>query len=244
MWKASVCLVSLIVLLSFQTAFSLKEQEKENVRKQISSLKAWQLTQDLDLSEDQAQALFPAQKAYGDRKEQLRSQREAVEAELNELLEAEEKNDKLIKEKMAQLKDIDEQTRANEDKFHKKISKILTVKQQAKYELFEKKFQTQLHEIIRDIKREETKIRTRTETKSKPPSHQPSKAADERERESEPKERPAEKRDTRDENKKKEKDTSAKSKEQSDSDEKRSSKERSSRETGSSKEKSTRAQRR
>lgn len=243
MRKAIVYTVSALILLSFQTAFSLKEQEKEKVRKQISSLKAWRLTQDLDLSEDQAQALFPTQKTYQDRKGQLRAQREGVEAELDGLLKAEEKNDKLIKEKMAQLKDIDQQTRANEDQFNKKISKILTVEQRAKYELFEKKFQTQLHEIIRDIKREDTRMKTRTEAKSRESSKTPEAAAEERARKSEPKERQAEKRDTSGENNKK-KDTSTKRKEQSNTDEKRSSKERSSRESGSSKEESTRARRR
>jgi Spy/CpxP family protein refolding chaperone len=243
MRKAIVCMVSALILLSFQTAFSLEEQEKENVRKQISSLKTWQLTQDLDLSEGQAQALFPAQKTYQDRKKQLRGQREGVEAELDELLKAEKKDDKLIKEKMAQLKNIDEQTRANEDQFHKKISKILTVEQRAKYELFDKKFDTRLREIIRDIKREDTRVKIRTEVKSQESPSRPDKVAEERERKSEPKEKQTEKRDTRDESKNK-KDTSAKNKEQSNSDEKRPSKEGASRESGSSKEESTRARRR
>jgi Spy/CpxP family protein refolding chaperone len=238
MRKAIILLVSALILLNFQTAFSLKEKEKENVRKQISSVKAWKLTEELNLSEEQAQSLFPAQKAYEDRKEQLRKKREAVEKELDDLLEAEEKNDERIKEKMTQLKNVDEQSRSNEDQFRAKISKILSVEQQAKYELFEKNFEKELRQMITEIKREKTGLKSRTEEKSqeiqrqprKAPEEEPRKAPEEEKKKGEPRKKQPEKRAS-DENRTKKK---------SPSDEQRSAQERSSREKGSSPERPSR----
>ncbi|KPL19122.1 MAG: hypothetical protein AMJ92_04410 [candidate division Zixibacteria bacterium SM23_81] len=223
--KATLFLVSALILLNSPMAFCLKEQEKEKVRKQISSVKAWQLTEDLNLSEEQAQVLFPAQKAYQEQKEELRKQREAEEKELDQLLEAKEKNRGLIQKKMARLKDIDKQCRANEDQFRKKISKILTVEQQAKYELFDKKFNTRLREMIRDIKREDTKAKSREAVKSESPPRQEREASkDERQSDGRP-EKQVKKRDTREE---------SKNQKQSSSSQKKSSIDRSTREKESS----------
>ena len=225
MQRAIISLVSALILLNSQTAFALKETEKENVRKQISSVKAWQLTEDLNLSEEQAQALFPAQKAYEDRKEQLRKERQAAEKELDKLLGAKEKDEALIKEKMSRLKSIDEQTRSNEDQFQVKISKILTVEQQAKYELFAKKFDNRLRQMIKDIKREKSQIKTRTEEKSQQAQPKPSEADDQEKQKSEPQKKQTEKREASDEDEAKKK---------SSSDEKRSPQETQSRQKGSS----------
>lgn len=230
MRKLTVFLTSAFILLSFQTAFSLKEQEKEEVRKQISSVKAWQLTEELNLSEEQAQALFPAQKAYEGRKKELEKQREATEVELDNLLEAREENKELIEKKLAQLKNIDEQTRTNEDQFRTKLSKILTVEQQAKYELFDKKFDSRLRQMIRDIKKEDQTVKSRTEMKPQEPPRQPKKETDEKKQRDDRQEKQSQQQKAHDESKKK-----------STSQEESSSKARSSGEKGSSTERSSRA---
>jgi hypothetical protein len=162
--KITICLFSALILLSTETAHGLKEEEREVVRQQISTVKTWQMTEELDLTEEQAQSLFPAQKSYEDRKTELTKQRETVEAELDELLKAKEQNRDLIKGKMVRLKEIDEQSRGNEDQFHNKLSEILTVEQQAKYELFEKKFDARLREMIRDIQKEDLQKKERSES--------------------------------------------------------------------------------
>jgi hypothetical protein len=165
-------LISAFILGSFSTADALKEEEKENVRKQISTVKTWQMTEELDLSEEQATVLFPAQKSFEDRKTELSEQRQAIEAELDELLEAKDQNREGIKEKMASLKEIDEKSRANEDQFRSKLSEILTVEQQAKYELFEKKFDARLREMIRDIQKEDLQRKERSESDRVEPARQ------------------------------------------------------------------------
>lgn len=164
-WNAfTIGLCGLLILSLFQTAEALKEEQREEVRRQISTVKTWQMIEELDLTEEQAQNLCPAQKSFENRKSELTEQRLKVETELTELLESKEKNRDLIKKKMVQLKKIDEQTRANEDQFHKKLSKVLTVEQQAKYELFEKRFDERLRQMIRDIQKEELEGRERSES--------------------------------------------------------------------------------
>ncbi len=252
MRKPIIYLVSALILLSFQTAYSLKEEEKENVRKQISSVKAWQLTEDLDLSEEQAQALFPTQKAYEDRNKELGEQREVIEEELDKLLQTEEKDKDLIKEKMTRLKEIDEQTRVNKDQFQGKLAKILTVEQQAKYQLFDKKFDTKLRRMIRDIQKEDLQVKTREGTRSYDTSRQEISAADKKKQS----QRSQERQDTSKVSKSKKKSSSedrssseaksSRTKESSgnrSSGKKESSNRSSSRENGSSTEKSSRSQR-
>ena len=247
MRKSIIYLVSALILLSFQTAYSLKEEEKENVRNQISSVKAWQLTEDLDLSEEQAQALFPTQKAYEDRNKELGEQREAIEEKLDKLLQAEEKDKDLIKEKMTRLKEIDEQTKTNKDQFQGKLAKILTVEQQAKYQLFDKKFDTKLRRMIRDIQKEDLQVKTREATRSYDTSRQEISDADKKKQP----QRSQEKRDTSEVSKSKKKSTSEdrsssktkSSRTKESSGKKESSNRSSSRENGSSTEKSSRSQR-
>ena len=157
-------LCGLLILFLFQTADALKEEEKEQVRRQISTVKTWQMIEELELSEEQVQNLCPAQKSFEDRKSKLAGERQEIETELTELLEAKEKNRDLIKGKMVQLKKIDEQSRTNEDQFHEKLSSILTVEQQAKYELFEKRFDERLRQMIRDIQKEELQRKERSDS--------------------------------------------------------------------------------
>jgi len=158
-------LCGLLVLCLFQTADALKEEQREEVRRQISTVKTWQMIEELELTEEQAEDLFPAQKSFADQKSELTDKRLEVETELTELLEAKEKNRDLIKEKMARLKEIDEQARTNEDRFREKLTRILTVEQQAKYELFEKRFDERLRQMIRDIQKEELDRKERSDTR-------------------------------------------------------------------------------
>jgi len=253
----TVLIAGILVLASTRTAHSLKEEERETVRKQISSVKAWQMTQDLDLTEEQAQTLFPAQKAFEDRKKQLSEQRSAVEKELDDLLEAKEKDKDVIKGKMVRLKEIDKQIRTSEDEFRGKRTRILNVEQQAKYELFEKKFDTKLRQMIRDVQKEDLEIKARQESDRYRPSQPQKREAvrkeqPERRQQSEVKKRSAADEDERkkksasqDRNSTKERSSSKKESSQDKSSrEEDDSEKRSSRENGSSKTKSSRSSRR
>jgi len=135
-------------------AVALKEEQREKVRQQIESVKVWQLTRDLDLSEEQAQSFFPAQKNYMERKESLRHEREAAERELEELLNRRAEQ-KLITQQLDRIKGIDRESGSNELEFRKRIGRILSLEQQARYELFEKRFNAKLREMILDVQREE-----------------------------------------------------------------------------------------
>jgi hypothetical protein len=161
----AIGLCGLLILCLSQPADGLKEEQKEEVRRQISTVKTWQMIEELDLTEEQAEDLFPAQKSFEDQKSELTDKRLEVETELTELLEAKEKNRDLIKEKMVRLKEIDEQARTNEDRFQEKLTRILTVEQQAKYELFEKRFDERLRQMIRDIQKEELDRKERSDTR-------------------------------------------------------------------------------
>ena len=148
---------------------------------------------------------------------------------------------------MNRLKEIDEQTKANKDHFQGKLAKILTVEQQAKYQLFDKKFDTKLRRMIRDIQKEDLQAKTREGTRSYDTSRQEIRDADKKKQPQSSQER----RDTSEVSKSKKKSTSEdrsssktkSSRTKESSGKKESSNRSSSRENGSSTEKSSRSQR-
>ena len=96
----TIGLCGLLVLSLSPAANALKEEEREQIRRQISTVKTWQMIEELELTEKQAQNLCPAQQSYEERKHQLNDQRSKVEAELTGLLDSKDKNRDQIKEKM------------------------------------------------------------------------------------------------------------------------------------------------
>ncbi|MCK4272005.1 hypothetical protein KAX22_05115, partial [bacterium] len=132
------------------------------------------------------------------------------------------------------------------------LAKILTVEQQAKYQLFDKKFDTKLRRMIREIQKEDLQVKTREGTRSYDTSRQEISNAGKKKQP----QRSQERRDTSEVSKSKKKSTSedrnsskAKSSRTKESSGNRSSRKKessnrsSSRENGSSTEKSSRSQR-
>lgn len=130
----------------------------ENVRKRIETLKMWKLTKTLDLDEVTAAKLFPMLNRFDREKAKLqREVREALKDLRTALRDGDE--DSLtglmqgLDEKRVALSNIAEQER-------KGVAKVLSVKQQASYVLFQLEFNREIRNIIADVKKKRKSRKT------------------------------------------------------------------------------------
>jgi Spy/CpxP family protein refolding chaperone len=153
MFKMKNMLMMILVVVIAMPVSALEERERKQVREQIRSVKVWQLTRDLELSEKQAYEFFPILEQYDRRGQQLKAQRRVSERELESLVKDGDDGDARVQTLLRHLRDLDMQLDENKSVFQAKIRSILTIKQQAHYELFEKKFEANLRQMIDELRK-------------------------------------------------------------------------------------------
>lgn len=155
MFKPRNALIPILILAVALPAFALEQRDREEVREQIRSVKIWQMTRDLGLSEKQAHEFFPALEDFENRSRQLREARHITQQELEMLLDEGQTDSERVQRLLVYLHDLDERERDIEQRFTRKRNGILTIRQQARYELFERKFRKNLRKMIQDIRDDE-----------------------------------------------------------------------------------------
>lgn len=155
MRRSARLLVAILLLGAAQGAFALKEERRAEVREQIRSVRVWELTRELGLSEQQARAFFPAEREYEERLEELRAERGEVEAEMEARLRENRKDDRELLVHLERLRQIDKRISVHEQEFERKVGRILRPEQRVRYELFEKQFEGRLKQMIQEIQRGE-----------------------------------------------------------------------------------------
>ena len=147
-------LLGILLILIASPAEALRTEKREKVRSQIREVKAWQMTRELGLSEEQARSFMPAHEGFETRKSELDIKREAIEARLDSLLAGggSPRSEREILESLEHLKRVDLEMKVNKREFERKLARFLRPEQQARYELFEKKFDAELRRMIRDVR--------------------------------------------------------------------------------------------
>jgi hypothetical protein len=149
-------LALMVCLITPREANALKESRRAQVRRQIHEVKTWEMTKELGLDEEQARIFFPAMEDYEGNRDRLRDKRAGVESTLDSLLGAGgARADREILKNLESLKLIDREQTAHEDEYQRQLSRVLSPQQRARYELFERKFEARLREMIREVQRED-----------------------------------------------------------------------------------------
>lgn len=136
-------------------------KERAAVMKRVNTIKMWKLTEELDLSEEKADKLFPLIHCLD--KEKLK-----LEKEQDELMKKLRKNLQEGKLTDAELEDIIKKLGDNQsagqklkrEKF-KEIKGILTLEEQARLILFMESFPKEIRRLIREANCKETKRKRR-----------------------------------------------------------------------------------
>jgi Spy/CpxP family protein refolding chaperone len=122
--------------------------------RKLEALRIWRLTQELDLSEDQAAQFFPKLKGLRELRQQHRAARSALLDELEARLKDEPVDPSAIKPVLDSLVAVDENAREAELRLRREIAELLTIEQQARLYIFEATFDRQARRVIQQIQQD------------------------------------------------------------------------------------------
>ncbi|MCB1161388.1 MAG: hypothetical protein R3C71_14375 [Candidatus Krumholzibacteriia bacterium] len=154
MRRLGFILIALSALTAALPALADGELGREEVRERIRSVKSWELVRDLGLDERTAQSFVPVFEDYDRVRGKLKHQRRGLERTLEELVKDSTGNAPRIRSVMLDMRGIDERLQQNETDFRGRAFPLLSVEQQARFELFEKRWSTRLKELIKEIRQE------------------------------------------------------------------------------------------
>jgi hypothetical protein len=123
-------------------------EEREKIRENIETLRMWRLLETLELTSEQSTKFLPALKEFQDAKKSFADKRGKLMNELEAALESEKNNEKKIKDALMGLETARREFQNELERFSERKKEILSLKQQAKYFLFEEKFEKRLRETI------------------------------------------------------------------------------------------------
>jgi Spy/CpxP family protein refolding chaperone len=125
--------------------------------RKLEALRIWRLTQELNLSEDQAAQFFPKLKRIRELRQEHRVARQAMLDELDSLLAQEPVEPAGLKSVLDSLNTIDDNMHESELKLRQEIADLLTVEQQARLYVFEASFDRQARRMIEQIQEDKDK---------------------------------------------------------------------------------------
>ena len=126
-------------------------------REQIEILRIWKMTEELDLTEQQADKFFPKLRSEDKKIEELEQQRQMIFRDLHENVKNGKIDAKELDKTIDNLTEIETdiiQKRAN---FVRDLDGILSTDQQARLIIFRHKFRERMVDMMRDIQRNRMK---------------------------------------------------------------------------------------
>ncbi len=151
-----ITIVSLaLIVFAASSAQALQEREREELRQQLRDVKSWQIAHELGLTDDQARRFVPLQEAYDLSRDEMRRERRRLESELESLVGDVSGNRERMRSVMLRIRGVDERIAEEDRGFRRKANRILNLEQQARYELFDKRFNAQIRNLIRDVRRQQ-----------------------------------------------------------------------------------------
>jgi len=144
-------LMATLVLAAIATV-GQAQSDREQVRAKIREIKAWQVVQDVGLDAAQARQFVPLMQRHDSARHELKSRRRRLERELEGLIGDRSANGERIRIIMEELRDVDRRAAENDRWFRERAYPLLGPEQQARFELFEKRFSARIRELIKDVR--------------------------------------------------------------------------------------------
>ncbi len=157
-----------LAILLLMTGFVLAQMPDKPDRDRLEMMKMWKLTDEINLTEEQAEKFFPKYRALMSDMEDVSKQQREVMKQIGELSKEEEVDDKKLNSLVKQANDFEKKKIDMKYEFFKETGKILTPEQQARYVVFERKFKKELKKGIREHGREKGKDRRRDRDQKRP----------------------------------------------------------------------------
>ena len=122
-------------------------------REQIEMLRIWKMTEELDLSEQQAEKFFPKLRSEDKENEKLVVQRGKIFRELHDKVKNGEMNAKELDKAIDNLTEIQINIIQKNAKFIRDMEGVLSFDQQAKLIIFRHRFRERMVDMMRDVQR-------------------------------------------------------------------------------------------
>jgi Spy/CpxP family protein refolding chaperone len=136
--------------------------ERPAPKELIETLRKVRLIEELKLTEEQSVKFFPKLNEIREAREKFDQERKALIDELRDLLGKEKKPADQINAKIDKLFQLEEEFNNKESGLKKELRKILSPEQQARFILFQLRFEREMREMIQDIReRRQERIRRR-----------------------------------------------------------------------------------
>jgi len=126
------------------------EKDVGRVRKKVEALRAWRLTEDLDLNEETTARLFPAIRETDEVRVEIEKDNRELLRNLRFLLKSENIDQGEIDRVLDQLLENNERKNSNEKRHLEKVRIILTPEKTARYIIFQFRFQQELKKLIQE----------------------------------------------------------------------------------------------
>ncbi|NOY05780.1 MAG: hypothetical protein GXO82_03975 [Chlorobi bacterium] len=155
LWK-SISPVAVLVLVIIAPVLSQPRFDNPDVRKRIEEIRRFKLIDYLDLEEEQAVRFVTREKDFSKEEKRREEKRNKVIMQLKKAVEegvSEDELRSLIDQYVALGREMAEARLA----YFRSLGDLLTVEQQAKYLLFERKFKDEIRNIIRNWQMERRK---------------------------------------------------------------------------------------
>jgi hypothetical protein len=124
----------------------LNERDLARVRKKVEALRAWQLTEELDLDQETSSMLFPAMKDADEDRWRIEVQNRALFRDMVHLVNDGKPDSGKINDILDQLQANRKEMARVEERHIKKIREILSPEDAARYLMFTLRFQKELRE--------------------------------------------------------------------------------------------------
>lgn len=127
-------------------------EKRKKIRERIGLIRMWKLTEELDLTEEMGAKLFPLLRKYDEKWIKLQKERRDLMQQLRKALEDEATSDKELEGAMER---VETNARAISDLLRQQrqeLKGILSPRQQAKFILFQRRFQREIREIIAEAR--------------------------------------------------------------------------------------------
>ena len=126
-------------------------KERAEIQKRIRTMKIWKLTDELDLTDEQAARFFPKLNVMENQNDEIRKQMQESMQKLGQMVWDEDAKDSEIEKLLSTIEELNSQEYAVRQQFHKDVETILTPAQIGKMILFNRHFPEVVREMIQEM---------------------------------------------------------------------------------------------
>ncbi len=131
------------------------EGRRGRIQERIEDFKIWKLTGYLDLSSEQSQEFFPMYNEFTEAQKDLNDKRRTTFKKIARAVELDDYPEEELSEMLENIEQIENEMVKQRENFRDKLRDVLTIRQIAKFTIFEHRFRSEIHEMIQKARERE-----------------------------------------------------------------------------------------